>query len=196
MNYEQRGIRKATLNDRMLLVNIIATSFEHDPCFAWMLSKSRRTDKINILSEYLVDETLCKGEAYITSDNLGAALWHTANKEPVSINYIKRNLGFLWKIGPASVVKCLKVSHHKERHFPLKRFYRYLACIGVLPQGRGKGLANNLILPILEQSSREDTPVFLETANENNVSIYEKKGFRLTDTVHENSMKLYFMRYL
>jgi len=189
------GIRPATSADRQAVIDIISSSFQGDPCFAWLLTPAGHPEKVRILTAYLVDETFAKGQVYITDDRMGAALWHTNQAEPVSWYSLKRNLSLLWQLGIGSIRRCLRMQHHKASHFPTVGPYAYLACIGVLPQAQGKGLASRLLTPMLQAYKALHIPVFLETANATNVSIYEQKGFSLTDTVQEDGLSIYFMRH-
>ncbi|WP_288428187.1 GNAT family N-acetyltransferase [uncultured Spirosoma sp.] len=189
------GIRPATTADRQAVIAIISSSFQDDPCFAWLLEPSDHPEKVRILTTYLVDETFANGQVYITDDQMGAALWHTNQAEPMSWLYVKRNLSLLWQLGIGSIRRCLRMQQYKTDHFPTEGPYAYLACIGVLPQAQGKGLANRLLTPVLQQYTAQRIPIFLETANATNVDIYERKGFSLTDTVQENDLSIYFMRH-
>lgn len=189
------GIRPATSADRQAVIAIISSSFQGDPCFAWLLAPANHPEKVRILTTYLVDETFAKGQVYITDDRMGAALWHTNKAEPMSWSYVKRNLSLLGQLGIGSIRRCLRMQHYKDNHFPTEGPYAYLACIGVLPQAQGKGLASRLLTPVLHQYTAQHIPVFLETANATNVGIYKQKGFSLTDTVKEDDLSIYFMRH-
>lgn len=148
-----------------------------------------------MLTTYLVDETFASGQVYITDDQMGAALWHTNKSEPISWRYLKRNLSLLWQLGIGSIRRCLRLQRYKNNHFPTEGPYAYLACIGVLPQAQGRGLASKLLTPVLQRYTAQQIPIFLETANATNVAIYEQKGFKLTDTVQEDGLSIYFMRH-
>lgn len=189
------GIRPATSTDRLTVIDIISTAFQSDPCFAWLLAPSSHPEKVRVLTTYLVDETFAKGQVYITDDRMGAALWHTNQSEPISWPYLTRNLSLLWRLGIGSIRRCLRMQHYKDAHFLANSPYAYLACIGVLPQAQGKGLASRLLTPVLQHYTAQHVPIFLETANATNVSIYEQKGFKLTDTVQADNLAIYFMRH-
>jgi GNAT superfamily N-acetyltransferase len=66
--------------------------------------------------------------------------------------------------------------------------------IGVLPKAQGKGYASRLLNPILNKMSRVSIPVYLETANVNNVGIYQNKGFKTYNTWFKNGLELYYMK--
>ena len=59
----------------------------------------------------------------------------------------------------------------------------YLAFVGTRPEVRGKGLASALIAEITETCDKAEMPAYLESSNLENVALYEKHGFRVTDEV-------------
>ena len=187
-------IRMADRNDKPTVVKILTEAFKHDPHITWLLEKTKHKNKLEIIINYVVDETYNKGIIYLTSDNLGVALWHSEKKEKFTFEYVKRNLSFLFKLGIRTVIRNLKSVKISHNHFPLKHPYCYLYLIGVLPEGQGMGLASKLINPVLENCKLNYIPVFLETANPRNVEIYKKKGFASIDCFNTNSTSIYFMQ--
>ncbi|MEI2696027.1 MAG: GNAT family N-acetyltransferase [Saprospiraceae bacterium] len=187
-------IRLANKTEMSIIIQIIMNSFKSDPHINWLLEKSNNPKKIEIAAEYITDETFAKGEIYLTNDDLGLAFWQTEKKEGFSINFIKRNLSFLFRLGLRTAFRSLKNQILSHSHFPKKKPFYYLALIGVMPQVQGKGLASKLLNPVLEDCKNKKTPVYLETGNKNNVEIYKKKGFTLTDTYVAGNFNIYFMK--
>lgn len=187
-------IRLATRIDKPIVTKILIESFKCDPHITWLLEKTNNKNKLKTIINYVVDETFSKGTIYLTNDNLGVAMWHSEKEEKFTFEYVKRNLSFLFKLGISTVrrnLNSVKISHN---HLPLKQQFCYLYLIGVLPEGQGKGLASKLMNPVLEKCRLNNIPVFLETANPQNVEIYKKKGFVLTDSFKTSSTLIYFMK--
>lgn len=187
-------IRLANIDDKPIILNILTESFKSDPHINWLLEKSNNSNKLQIIMNYLIDETLQKGQIYLTNNNLGVAMWQSEKKESINFGFIKRNLQFLFQLGISTVVRSLnftKISHNHFAHHPK---YFYLLTIGVLPEGQGKGLASMLMNPVLEHCSDSNIPVFLETANPINVEIYKKKGFIVADSIDTSMASIYFMK--
>ena len=61
--------------------------------------------------------------------------------------------------------------------------YIYLMTLGVEPEFQGKGFGSKLIKALIEDSTNEALPVYLETATEKNVEMYKKFGFRVIEKV-------------
>lgn len=62
---------------------------------------------------------------------------------------------------------------------PFKHWF--LQTIGIAPQFQGKGYAGKLLRPILSRINEEGLPCYLETLDEQNVSLYEYFGFKIVD---------------
>lgn len=186
--------RLANTIDKPIILNILTNTFNSDPHMTWLLGKSQNKNKLEIMMNYLVDETFKKGKIYITNNNLGVALWHSENKEKLGISFIKRNLRFLIKLGFPTVIRNLKFLSISHSNFEIYSRFYYLLMIGVLPEGRGLGIASKLMNPILEHGKSKNIPIFLETANPINVEIYKKKGFAKTGSIIRDGIEISFMK--
>lgn len=60
----------------------------------------------------------------------------------------------------------------------------YLAMIGVDPFAQGQGLGFKLIEYTLERIDKEGLPTYLESSNPQNVSLYERLGFKALDKLY------------
>ncbi|MBB1646685.1 N-acetyltransferase [Sphingobacterium sp. UME9] len=185
--------KKADKKDSDRLVDIICSSFVNDPCFRWMIGQKNFEKKIYFLADYLVEETLAKGEVFIGPTGDAAALWQSEKRERLSLAVIFRNLKFLFNMGLPTVWRSLKLLKLKDAHISNQNPYLYLACIGVMPSGQGKGLAKALLDPVLADAENSGRDVYLETANPLNVNIYKKRGFEIIDEVDLSEIKITFM---
>ena len=187
-------LRKAEHKDKAVVTNILAVSFKNEPIVNWFLEESRNRNKLNILIDYVFEETIRKGEIYLSEDNMAAALWNSDKKENFSLNFILRNLSFLFRIGIKSTIRISKMNKITYSQYPENRSYSHLHLIGVLPEAQGKGLASSLMNPILAEKKANKIPVYLETANLKNVEIYKRKGFSVFNTIQTENPTIYCMR--
>ena len=186
-------MRRATLADVDLIKRILLVSFKNDPHVNWLLEESKNKLKLNLLIDYVVHQTLRKGEIYLSDENNAVALWDFERNEKMSFHSIWRNLAFLIRIGIKSVVRILKSEAHVRTNFHKYPRYCHLYMIGVLPEAQGKGLASALMNPMIQRMKEVSIPVFLETANPRNVDIYKKKGFKTFETLAIGDHKLSLM---
>jgi GNAT superfamily N-acetyltransferase len=186
-------MKRATLTDVDLIKKILLVSFKNDPHVNFLLEESKNERKLNILIDYVVDQTFRRGEIYLTDDNNGVALWDFERNEQMSLHYIWRNLAFLIRIGIKSVIRIVKSEAHVHNNFRKYSRYCHLYMIGVLPEAQGKGLASTLMNPMLQSMKEKSIPVFLETANPRNVGIYKKKGFKIFETLTIRDHDIFLM---
>jgi GNAT superfamily N-acetyltransferase len=186
-------MRLATLADVDLIADILLVSFRNDPHVTWLLEESRNKFKLKILIDYVVHQTLRRGEIYLSDGNNAVALWDFERKERMSFHYIWRNLSFLFQIGIKSVVRIVKSEALVYNNFGKYQRYCHLYMIGVLPEEQGKGLASALMNPMMQRMKEKSIPVFLETANLRNVDIYKKKGFKIIKTKTIGDRNLFLM---
>ena len=186
-------MRTATLADVDLIKSILLVSFKNDPHLTWLLEESKNKFKLNVLIDYVVHQSLRRGEIYLTDDNNAVALWDFERNEKMSLHYVCRNLAFLIRIGIKSVVRIVKSEAHVHNTFRKYPRYCHLYMIGVVPEAQGKGLASSLMNPMIRRMKEESIPLFLETANRRNVDIYKKKGFETFETLVIGDHNLFLM---
>ena len=186
-------MRIATLADVDLIKNILLVSFKNDPHVNWLLEESKNKSKLNALIDYVVHQTLRKGEIYLSDDDDAVALWDFERNEKLSFHYIWRNLAFLIQIGIKPVVRIVNSEAHVHNNFRKYPRYCHLYMIGVKPEAQGKGLASALMNPMIQRMKEKSIPLFLETANPRNVGIYKKKGFKIFETLTIGDRNLFLM---
>ncbi|MDO5665758.1 MAG: GNAT family N-acetyltransferase [Bacteroidia bacterium] len=187
------NIKSASNEDEEQILSVLFASFAHDPYMAYLLELSNNPNKLDILIRYITQQTLAKGRAYLTDDHKSTALWLTQRKEKFTWRFIKRNLNIYQKLGIKSIVRILKMEHISHKRFPSKSPFMYLYMIGVMPEKQGKGYAGALLDTALADADAQACPVFLETASELNVRIYEKKGFSVTHTFRDGNFMVFYM---
>lgn len=186
-------MRKASREDKNIAVNILSKSFINDPHMNWLLEKSKNENRLEITVEYIFEESLARGAVYINDDNTAVALWNTEKKETFSAQYVARNLSYLFRVGLKTTIRCLKTDKLIYDQYP-KTAYCQLYSIGVLPENRRTGLASVLMNSMIEEMTKESIPMYLETANRENVEIYKKKGFHIFKILLLKNHTLYCMK--
>jgi hypothetical protein len=116
-------MRRATVGDADLVRNILLVTFKNDPHVNFLLEESKNERKLNILIDYVVDQTFMQGEIYLSDDNNGVALWDFDRNEKVSPHYIWRNLAFLIRIGIKPVIRIVKSEAYIHNNF--RKYPRY-----------------------------------------------------------------------
>ena len=191
---EKVTLKKASLKDEDIVVDILCKSFKNDPCLIWLLEKSKNPDKLKITMRFLFRKIITIGHVYLTDNNTATALWKCEKKEKFNFDFISANLRYLIQIGFKSVYRILKNESFSCKQYPKKEKYRHLYLIGVLPGEQGKGYASLLLNPVLNEMKKKSRPVYIETASLKNVQIYIKKGFHVYTKWLSNGFELFYLR--
>jgi ribosomal protein S18 acetylase RimI-like enzyme len=120
-------------------------------------------------------------EVYATAGSvLGAARWLPPGRAPMRVGATLRALVTtplrLGSVTPqflayGRAVELLRTEAIAGPHW-------YLAGIGVEPSARRQGIGGALLAPGIAAAEREGVPAVLLTNNEDNLSFYERHGFR------------------
>lgn len=186
-------MRIITAADKPVVRKILVESFKNDPYMNWLSKESKSADKLKYLIAYVVDQTFENGEIYLSDDNKATALWNSEKKEKFTFNFIYRNLSFLFKMGIKATISVVRKDRFTHEQYPKVDAFSHLFMVGVLSEARGKGLASELINPMMERMTQRAIPMYLETANPVNVEIYRKKGFSVFKSVELDDITIHFM---
>ncbi len=170
---------------------VLADAFQHDPVWKKLFEEAN-IDQKRALFKSPVSYCLKYGKVYAPSDLLeGIAAWVPGNLADMTIWRMIRSgsISFDMKMG----MKMVRISQkmiqvlgplEMDRKARMKgRTYLYLMIIGVASEFQGQGLGRKLLGGLIEESEQVGVPVYLETATERNVRMYERLGFRLLNQV-------------
>lgn len=90
----------------------------------------------------------------------------------------------LWRmvtIFGTSLVRADKIGKHLARHVPAGEDHLYLRYAAVRPEAQGKGWGGRAIRAGIAEANRIGVDTCLETANPDNVAIYQRLGFDIVD---------------
>jgi ribosomal protein S18 acetylase RimI-like enzyme len=171
--------------DTDALAAMLSRAFYDDPLFVYFFPDDTKREKLNHFTfRYMLNHAANKGQIVVTDDGLsGAAIWSPSGALHYSLLDLLRYGAVRGSLhqGPAAVLRQLKAldimqAMHKsiitDPHY-------YLATIGVEPDKHGKGLGSALLRPTLAELDEQQLPVYLDTHNEDNVSLYRRFGFEI-----------------
>jgi ribosomal protein S18 acetylase RimI-like enzyme len=123
------------------------------------------------------------GTAHRVGQFAGAALWLPPGRHPDEAAMqatLERSLpaARLREIG--AVFERMRGHHPREPHW-------YLPVIGVDPAHQHQGHGSALLRHALAQCDRDGMPAYLESSNPANISLYERHGFVVLDTIQVGS---------
>jgi len=126
------------------------------------------------------------GEVYTTSQKMeGIAIWLPSDNYPMIFWKLLRSVpmpvffGLGWESGLKMKSFGDYIDGVHNRLTPYKHWF--LQTIAVDPESQGKGYAGKLLRPMLARMDEECIPCYLETIDEENVSLYEHFSFKVVD---------------
>jgi len=163
--------------------NVLANAFYDDPIYNKM---DMDEDKRCVISELMIRYSFRYGNVVSTSENLEGVMAITPHDKPMTFLRIIRSGAFLISMKLASLKKMMgaveKAMEEEKKNLNIDP-YIYLFTIGVSREFQGKGFGGKLLRAVIEKADTERKPMYLETQNEKNVSLYEKYGFYVTKKI-------------
>ena len=157
-------VRRATRADVPRLRAALAQAFFDDPLFAWMFP--RETTRPFHLRRYFAHRVrvlLAQQQVYTTDGAAAAAMWARPNQ---------------WRDPPGAALREL-VALTPALGLRLRRSVRAMAEV----ERRHPRTPHWYLAPVLSACDRDGIPAYLETARERNVDFYERRGFRVVDSL-------------
>jgi ribosomal protein S18 acetylase RimI-like enzyme len=185
---------------------VAARALQNDPLSAYYYPDPiERKIKTVIKIEYLILLGILSGEVYTTSSDIQVvAVWNTygikdqtigkQSKEIIrKLRKVKRKM-FSDRLFSEKYIITSEIYnslHNEHANFPHWGF----TMLTVDPLHQGKGYASMLIKPKLLEIDKQNLPCYLNTQNENNLSLYEHFGFELVGEkkVHNFNVNYYGM---
>jgi ribosomal protein S18 acetylase RimI-like enzyme len=172
--------RSATQDDKMLVLDILTSSFQNNTSVRYLTGHAGAPDRIRGLMEYSYKMCALFGKVYISSDNTACALVSFPEQKKTSISTIWQEIRLIFNsIGLRNMSKAIKREKAIAQHYPSGEPIYYLWFIGVLPQCQRQGIGEELISKILAEADQMQRRVYLETSTLENIPWYQKFGFRV-----------------
>jgi ribosomal protein S18 acetylase RimI-like enzyme len=164
----------------------LAAAFRANPGFRAGLpgiDETTRERKLRPLFRSFVRTCRGHGEASIVLDGgrvAGASLCYGPGAYPLSFGVWLRNSAGALPLGPlamlrlASIDAWMRKGHRAQPHW-------YLFMLGVEPRDHGRGFGGALLRRLSERADRDGVPAYLETDTPENVPLYERFGYTVTE---------------
>ena len=157
--------------------DILVDAYTEDPMLKKIFTD---VDKRRIQFEVMLRFCMKYGNLYSPSDNFEGVMAIAPHDKDMTVWRTFRSGGFFLGMKIASVAKLMapttKLMEEAKKDLNLGT-YIYLFIIGVSQEFQGKGFGGKMLRAIVEKAEIERKPMYLETQNEKNVSLYEKYGF-------------------
>jgi ribosomal protein S18 acetylase RimI-like enzyme len=163
--------------------DVLVDAYTEDPMMKIVFKDDNQR---RIQFEMMIKFCMKYGEVYSPSENLeGVMAFLPYEHRDMSVWRIFRSGGFFQSMKLISLRKMMdqtvKVIEETKKNLDIGP-YIYLFIIGVTLDFQGKGFGGKLLRALVEKADNERKPMYLETQNEKNVSLYEKYGFHVVET--------------
>lgn len=177
---EGRAIRQGSAADRVHLVTTLATAFQDDPAFSWIIpDEAARAKKLVRFFRMAVAEDMAAGRILTSTQTEVATLWRTPGRHrELPLGNFRSNMAFL-RIFGFSLPRGIRVGEAMARNHPNMPHW-YLRYAAVLPEAQGKGWGGLALRAGIEMAETDSLPIYLETAKESNIGLYQRFGFAIT----------------
>lgn len=165
-------------------VAVIGLAFTTDPAARWTFPDAQTyLTHFPAVVRAFGGHAFAHGTAYHVDGFAGAALWLPPGVEPdeeALVSTIQQAAPPERLADVFGVFERMGASHPAEPHW-------YLPLIGVDPMAQGKGHGSALMQHALRRCDRDGVPAYLESSNPANIPLYERHGFKVTDTIQVGS---------
>lgn len=173
-------VRRATEQDRPLVIGVITLAFSSDPMARWSYP-----DPATYLAA--MPETVkafggngfAHGTVHLVEGGAAAAMWLPPGVHPDS----DRLAALTEQYAPRErLADMTQVFEQMAGYHPPDPCW-YLPLIGVDPISQGRGHGSALLRYALEHCDRDGLPAYLESSNPRNIPLYERHGFEAMGTI-------------
>jgi GNAT superfamily N-acetyltransferase len=175
-------VRRARAEDVPRLAGVLAEAFSSDPPMCWFVPDGARRRRLlhGYFAAAVPKVYMRVGEAYMTEDPLGAALWVAPGRAPVRLWDELAALPAMLRTfarRPLRAVRGLALvesGHPREPHWCLE----YIA---VSAAARSRGAGSALLEAKLADCDREGIPAYLNAGSARSRDLYARHGFEVTE---------------
>jgi GNAT superfamily N-acetyltransferase len=185
---------KADRNHKSHVIEILSNSFEDNQSVNYIVKQdSKRKERIRALMDYSFEICYMFGAVYLSDDKKGCALVLYPDQKKFSIKSTLLDVQLLLNaIGLTRAGKAMSRESAIKSNYPKQPIY-YLWFLGVLNSDQNKGIGSQLLREIIQDSEKQQKPIYLETSTVKNLPWYKKFGFAIYKEL-DFGYKLFMLR--
>lgn len=173
-------VRTAVTSDIGRLAETLAAAFYDDPVMKWCFPDDDRRAALNVGSfRVILEATLPDGGVHTVTGEVAGSVWLPPDAQ-LDEEQLAADLGRESAEYAERVYTLLELMN---AHHPTHEPHQYLFILGTRPGWQSRGLGSALIRAVLDECDRDGVPAYLEATSEQNRRLYERHGFRMTETL-------------
>ncbi len=182
-------IVEATPAARERVVGTVVSAFASDPAFRFFFADDGTfREQAATFAGYLFDQRVGHGTVWMIEDAAAVAMWDAPRAGDMSANHQPLEL-------PDAALKRLdrydSLVHSALPSSP----HWYLGILATHPDYARRGLGRLVMTAGLDRAAAAGLPAYLETTNENNVALYQRAGWQVTDSMSVDGLPVWVMRH-
>jgi len=184
----------ANPNDRALVVNLLAESFDDNQSVNYIVKQdSKRVKRIRVLMDYSFEVCSLFGAVYLSNDKKACALILFPDQKRPTLKSILLDLKLiLFCVGLSGIQKTISRESLIKKIQPKEKMY-YIWFIGVDKSNQHSGIGSKLLKEIIKDGNSKNLPIYLETSTLKNLPWYEQFGFKIYHEL-KLSYTLFFLK--
>ncbi|RZK08822.1 MAG: GNAT family N-acetyltransferase, partial [Flavobacterium sp.] len=169
-------------------------SFEDNQSVNYIVKQdSKKKERIRALMDYSFEICYMFGAVYLSDDKKGCALVLYPDQKKFSIKSTLLDVQLLLNaIGLTRAGKAMSRESAIKSNYPNEPIY-YLWFLGVVNAEQNNGVGSQLLKEIIQDSQKQQKPIYLETSTIKNIPWYKKFGFSIYNEL-DFGYKLFMLR--
>lgn len=165
---------------RQSVIDTLSLAFANDPAMTYLKPDvAARCRMLPHFFRHMRREDRLVGSVETSTGGEVAALWRTPGHHKTEpLGSLRTTLAFLRILGFATP-RGMAVGASMARHHPQYPHW-YLRFLGVRPEAQGKGWGGVALRHGIARAENDGLPIYLETATRDNVGLYQRFGFAIT----------------
>jgi len=148
----------------------LAVAYESNPLVRWMFADDLSEARLGGLFTALVGLGIRDGLVYRSAQGDGSAIWFPPIRRDNSGLEVVLSTSEWSSDRRGKALAVLSAERPSQPHF-------YLDAVGVAPGRRRRGLASELLAPVLAVCDADRVPAYLENSDPTNTTFYDQHGF-------------------
>jgi ribosomal protein S18 acetylase RimI-like enzyme len=174
-------VRLATPDDLPQIARVQMRAFEDDPLITWMLPPDDFERRATLLFDCMMRASLIHDSIYTTDDGVCTAVWAPPEAWAFSEEQLAIMAGPFAEAAGERAERAMGVLIEMAEVHPSEPHW-YLEGLGTHPDWQRRGIASEVLAPVLDQCDADGLPAYLETQRESNVPFYRRHGFEVIGT--------------
>jgi GNAT superfamily N-acetyltransferase len=148
----------------------LAVAYESNPLVRWMFADDLSGARLGGLFTALVELGIRAGLVYRSEQGDGSAIWFPPIRSDNSGLDVAAGTSEWSSDRRGKALAVLSAGRPAQPHF-------YLDAVGVAPGQRRRGVASELLAPVLAVCDADRVPAYLENSDTENTTFYNQHGF-------------------